>query len=421
MLKNTHLRQILLFLVLGCVLMAIQLLIFCSTAYPGHPVHGYSQTFMWDSAWYESIVVRGYQATIPAYFSPEKNNAVFFPGFPRLIKLTSQILHISPRQAIPLTAQFFCIIFWACCLQVLRQLKIGLHIQLLLILGILAHPLAFVLVIGYSESLFLASLLGLLCAITSESFTGYLMQRNTNSSAFLKMCFLAGLCGFSASSTRLVGLPLALSPMVYGLLILGIQKIRTHLHLYTSLVATSVFAASGAALFFLLCELLFGKWNVYFLIEKAAWGLHTDLAQILKPSLYIGRQIRMDDLFGISIADLNSWSFAVTATLLVIVIGIDLFKNVRQRSANIKQRLVLYYCACTMFFVTASAGGIKESIVRYHFPIHILLFLAVAYMVHERGKKLYLATIVSLMVVIAQSSLIQHRVIADVVHAGFYP
>ena len=98
-----------------------------------------------------------------------------------------------------MTAQVAAWGFWSYFFLFCQRWNLSPLLQFFGALSIAAHPAAFFLVAGYSESLFLMSLLGFIYWSSAE---GRLAK------------FLAALHGFVMSATRIVGIPCAAFPVV---------------------------------------------------------------------------------------------------------------------------------------------------------------------------------------------------------------
>jgi hypothetical protein len=114
----------------------------------------------WDSHWYLGIVRRGYQFVGFDKIAYEQSNVAFFPGYPLAVAAISRLLGVDPELGLYLTAQLFCWLMWIYFFLFCRRWQIPPLGQVLASLIILVYPSSFYLVVGYSESLFLASLLG---------------------------------------------------------------------------------------------------------------------------------------------------------------------------------------------------------------------------------------------------------------------
>jgi len=92
----------------------------------------------------------------------EVSNTAFFPAYPAIAWILHRAIGVGVENALLITAQSAAWGFWTYFFLFLRTMELPASWQLLGALLILAHPAAFFLVAGYSESLFLMALLGFL-------------------------------------------------------------------------------------------------------------------------------------------------------------------------------------------------------------------------------------------------------------------
>ncbi|MFS8879757.1 mannosyltransferase family protein, partial [Synechococcus sp. H55.11] len=196
----------------------------------------------WDSHWYLGIVRQGYQFVGFDKIAYEQSNVAFFPGYPLAVIALSRLLRVEPELGLYLTAQLFCWLMWVYLLLLYRLWQIPLLWQVLASLMILVYPSSFYLVVGYSESLFMASLLGF-----------FYWSAHLNS---MRSGLLAGIHGLVMSATRIVGLPVALVPLL-----------RLSRPWFWTASAV-VLALSGGLSFFLYCQLRFGRWDLYLEMQR---------------------------------------------------------------------------------------------------------------------------------------------------------
>jgi hypothetical protein len=118
--------------------------------------HGLAQ---WDTNWFASVVDRGYSL---AMTDGREMNVAFFPAYPALALLFKKLLFLNTKTALLVTAQSACIGFWTYFLLLLRSWKVTWRHAMSGVLAVVSFPSAFYLVAGYSESLFLFGLLGMM-------------------------------------------------------------------------------------------------------------------------------------------------------------------------------------------------------------------------------------------------------------------
>ncbi|MDX2273660.1 MAG: hypothetical protein NW237_17155 [Cyanobacteriota bacterium] len=334
-----------------------------------------------DSLWYIDIANRGYQHD-PVDLSAStievgNNNVAFFPGYPLVIRLVSQVFGIPSEIALYIASQIACWLFWLQFLLFMERWAVPLSLRILGSLAVAVYPTAFFLVVGYSESLFLSTLLGYLYWSRSNCSVGWV---------------LAGLSGCLMTATRIVGLPLI------GLPILKLLRIRfaNGVPLFdldikgfdAKWFLTSLIAGLGGLSFFFFCAIQFGDWNLYLKLQQMGWEVTPDYKAFFQWQHYIPSGQMIQEFFWL-VEDRLSWAdrlskLAVAATfwalwaLSVLDWGICL----RNRRIARPERFDFFLIAWTMFYftVTGLASVGMRSMIRYCFPIYVLLVLAVIHL-----------------------------------------
>jgi hypothetical protein len=372
--------------ILGCFLIAICLTLFhiaffCVTISPENYVKGYESTLMWDSGWYENIAANGYVSTLPPTKDQNTSNVAFFPGFPFLSRGVSAVSGLPLRAAIPLTAQLACVLFWAIFLLWLKRWETPRLLRAFAVAVIAGHPLGFVLIIGYSESLFLTCMLGFLYFIGETK-------------GAVRPSWRTAICGFGMSATRLIGFPLSIAPLAH--------LIFTSFPDFSALkkpgawvrpVIISCMAMAGTLLFFLYCHIMFGAWDLYFRTEKVGWNYEANYLRIFDISLY-RPLIDLSEFPIIRLPELNRLAIPLTSAMILLLIATDAVRSLKGKAPEIRQRATLYLSAFFLFFISVSAHGTADemdlftSLLRYHLPIHVLLILAVVWQIKDRGNRL---------------------------------
>ena len=90
----------------------------------------------------------------------EVSNVAFFPAYPAIAAVLHYGLHLGIYNALLVTAQAAAWGFWSYFFLFCQRWNISPLLQFFGALAIFAHPTAFFLVSGYSESLFLMGLFG---------------------------------------------------------------------------------------------------------------------------------------------------------------------------------------------------------------------------------------------------------------------
>jgi len=318
----------------------------------------------WDSHWYLGIVRRGYQFVGFDKIAYEQSNVAFFPGYPLAVAIMSRLLGVEPELGLYLTAQLFCWLMWIYLFLFYRRWQIPTLWQVLASLIILVYPSSFYLVVGYSESLFVASLLG---------FFYWSMDLNS-----LRAALLAGAHGLAMSATRIVGLPVALLP----LLRLGEGSRR-----WFWTAGTAVLALLGGLSFFLYCQLRFGRWDLYIEMQRYFGPSSFSYLAIIQPrtyapffssrywqSLFSFSEALGDGIWAISISQLF---VPLTLGSLVVTGLLDGLSVLVGKSRCWQERLGFHLAAWAMFSISVAgmSAVAQRSMIRYCLPVHILQVL----------------------------------------------
>src|SRR6266702_1477152 len=184
-------------LLAGLVLTVLQLAMAVGLLAPDGPAsYRYSTLIQHDSYWFMNIVDHGYQTIVPPidHKVMEVSNVAFFPAYPAIAALLRYGLDIDSNTALLITAQLAAWGFWSYFFLFCRRWNVPQAVQICGALLIAAHPAAFFLVAGYSESLFLMTLLGFIYWSTAEGRSAK---------------FWAAEHGIVMSATRILGLACA--------------------------------------------------------------------------------------------------------------------------------------------------------------------------------------------------------------------
>ena len=251
----------------------------CVVAPPAWPLSDrYASLIQHDGYWFANIVNRGYGTTVPPmdHKVMEVSNVAFFPAYPVLVHAASVRFAISmprarcssPRNS-PLWVSGFISFSFA---------NVGACRRCFRFFGavaIVAHPAAFFLIAGYSESLFLMSLVGFIYWSSAEGRAAKI---------------LAALHGFVMSATRIVGIPCALFPIVRAVFENGWNGLRECASAGSGDTVRrshySCAAMLGAIAFFVYCQLRWGRWDMYMLTQEAEWAIKPDYFAFFKPASY---------------------------------------------------------------------------------------------------------------------------------------
>jgi len=315
----------------------------------------------WDSHWYLGIVRRGYQFVGFDKIAYEQSNVAFFPGYPLAVAAISRLLGVDPELGLYLTAQLFCWLMWIYFFLFCRRWQIPTLWQVLASLIILVYPSSFYLVVGYSESLFLASLLG---------FFYWSMDLNAPWPAFL-----AGIHGLVMSATRIVGLPVALVPLL-----------RLSRRWFWTAGAV-VLALLGGLSFFLYCQLRFGRWDLYMEMQRYFTGVQANYQALFQAHTYVLSPERWQVLLSPSapLQDPGLWSDALSQLFVSVTLGslvvtglLDGLSVVAGKSRRWQERLGFHLAAWAMFYIAVAGMSPlgQRSMIRYCLPVHLVQVLA---------------------------------------------
>lgn len=309
----------------------------------------YLRLNQWDSLHYAEIAENGYH--LPPGGAREamdvhtgKANVAFFPAYPLLVQALTHGTGISVWVSLLLISQLFCWVFWLYFFLLLQEFKLPSRDHLKVGFSVAVYPAAFFLAAGYSESLFLAALLGFI----------YWMERALSARSFEAL--LSGLHGFFLTASRLVGIPLA----IYPLLRKGGKG-----------GVAAFLALTGGAVFFLYCQIQFGSWDLYLKLQILGWGNQPDYLAIFYPSSYIPRFFFED-----TVTSMSRLSVPVCMALFIWVF----FQEKKQNWKKIRERLDLYGVAFLIFYISLSgkANANMDSMIRYTFPVIVVLALCLA-------------------------------------------
>src|SRR5882762_11272668 len=204
----------------------------------------YAALVQHDSYWFMNIVDRGYQTIVPPidHKVMEVSNVAFFPAYPAIAAAFRYGLNIDTGTALLITAQLAAWGFWSYFFLFCKRWNISPALQICAALLILAHPAAFFLVAGYSESLFLMALLGFIYWSTAKGWSAKIW---------------AAAHGIVMSATRIVGIVCAAFPVVRSLFLKGwkgLREPRAWFRQYAPAIRLSAVAALGALFFFIYCQ-----------------------------------------------------------------------------------------------------------------------------------------------------------------------
>ena len=358
-----RLPRLLMPLLAGLTVTLLQVAMAVGLLAPEAPISDrYSALVQHDSYWFVNIIDRGYQTIVPPidHKVMEVSNVAFFPAYPAIAALFRYGLDIDSNAALLITAQLAAWGFWSYFFLFCRRWNVPPAVQICGALLIAAHPAAFFLVAGYSESLFLMALLGFIYWSTAEGRSAK---------------FWAAAHGIVMSATRIVGLACAAFPVVRSAFETGWRGLfepREWLRKNSAAIGMTLVAACGAVGFFVYSQLRWGQWNIYMLTQAAGWGIVPDYLAVFKPGSYRWLVPALNNP-----TEASQISMTLGALLLVSIALCELLPTIRRR-AGLPMRIGIYFCAAAIYYVSVSGVACvdMESMLRYEFAVHALIVLA---------------------------------------------
>src|SRR6266704_112854 len=261
----------------GLLLTLAQIVVAIGLLAPEGPLsYRYATLIQHDSYWFENIVERGYQTPVPpiSHKVMEVSNVAFFPAYPAIAALLRYGLQFGTQNALLITAQAAAWGFWSYFFLFCERWKLSPTLRFFGALAIAAHPAAFFLIAGYSESLFLMALIGFIYWSSADACAAKVW---------------AALHGMVMSATRIVGIPCAAFPVVRSLFAggwRGLREPRSWLRHYGPALSLVFAATLGAVFFFIFCQLRWGHLNISMLPQSADCGRVRDYLELFEPSSY---------------------------------------------------------------------------------------------------------------------------------------
>jgi hypothetical protein len=314
----------------------------------------YLRLLNWDSDHYRSIAVNGYRIPDHPITSDDIHaglaNVVFLPGYPMASRWVQRTFNIPIDFALLAVAQLSAVLFWFYFFAFLELGSVARKSQLLGAFAIAIHPAAFYMIAGYTESLFLASMMG---------FFYWIERGKVGGGIFFRLVAL--LHGLLLCWTRIVGVAVAFYPVV--------RERMTGVLLF----ALSVTSLVG---FFIFCQVHFSDWAIYFHLEETGWKNHRLYFALFNPMMYLPPVFFED-----TIQSLNKASVTFTMYMLVVVAIAEwkiarLKLRVREVFGFLSSiRGSLFFIAFGMFYIalTGKANSNLDSMLRYTLPSYILL------------------------------------------------
>src|SRR5437588_390741 len=347
----------------GLLLTLIQLILAVFLLAPEGPLSfRYQSLVQHDGYWFANIIDRGYQTIVPPinHKVMEVSNVAFFPAYPALASLFRSIFRVETETALLIAAQLAAWGFWTYFFLFCERWKLSSTLRFFGTLAIVAHPAAFFLVAGYSESLFLMALIGFIYWSSAEGRAAKI---------------IAALHGMIMSATRVVGIPCAAFPVVRDVFKKGwtaLRDPRRWFQNYGGAVLAMSAAIFGAVFFFIYCQWRWGRWDMYMLTQTAGWNIEPDYLAVFRPSSYRWLLPELNDP-----TQMSQMSMTLGALLLIAIPIVELIPAIRRRT-EWQTRVGFYFCAAVIYYISVSgvASLEMESMLRYEFCVHALIVLA---------------------------------------------
>ena len=359
---------------LGLALALGQTALVCLLSGAANPAEAYLRLHRWDAVWYGHIAEHGYRSTVPPTpQDADRSNVAFFPGYPLLARAVAAASGLRIEYALPLTSQLACWGFWTYLLRILQSWRVSARLAFGTVVIILSHPAAFFLVVGYSESLFLMTLLGYL----------YWSGERGGMAWSLAACH-----GFLMTATRIVGLPLTAYPLLRLCRrpALGEGAFSRWLKGVLAGVLLCAVASLGTLLFLLYCQLEFGHWDLYMQSQRIGWKIHPDYLAVFRPASY--RAGLPSGIAGtLNSNDLSRLSVPLVAAAFAALLAFEGWAAWGCRPTGFRDRVGFYLGGGLMFYISVSGMACVNmtSMLRYSFPVHVMLVLAAAHLLGRLG------------------------------------
>ena len=320
----------------------------------------YKRFTRWDGQHYRNVVERGYYSTLPP--SPEddalrgrfytgRTNIAFFPGYPVAAMLTRAVTGVSSWVALVVTSLLGSIAFWAFFVAFLLRRGLRLRTTLLAALAVMAYPASFYLLMAYSESLFLAAMMG---------FMLWGERAGVASAAG------SAVSGMLMTATRMFGIMALPYPLVHAWF-----TARSKAGIVRALCIGAL-GSLGTVGFFLYTKLWFGHWDVYQRSQQEGWGVHPDLLALLHPLRLL------DPWVPGSLNNHSHLALALFALFFAVMVIAECAYQARTKDATWRSRIALYITSLFLLLVAMAALAHQDmqSMIRYVLGSHVPLVLA---------------------------------------------
>ncbi len=340
----------------------------------------YYSFFQWDSVWFASIMEDGYKSKVPPVPQdhPITSNVAFLPAYPVSARIIRFVSGMPVALSLLIAAQMATAVFWTYVLLFLRRWQVPFWLSVMTVITILSYPSSFFLLTAYSEPLQMASMLGFFYWMSAG-----LTRRNW---------ILAAAHGIVMSSSRLVGAPLALLPLMYALF-----PDHKSGRMVTRWLSLATVSSLGIVAFLLFCKLRFGTFALYFESLRIGWYHETLPWSPFDARLY---RMMMPSLPLHGVWELNRFVVPFSAVLIILASLVEVSRKAADRSRDILLRVcfILGAAACLYMPIAGYYTRGLNGLVRYTLPVFTLLVLA---FVHQSLTRRWLRTVLLIILPIA--------------------
>lgn len=359
-------------LVTGLLLTIAQIVLACLVgtykdgsvnARPSNLAKVYGRLVNYDSQWYLWIADDGYDDA-KEFQKGKRGNVAFFPGYPLAVRGVAEATGLPTALCLLIVAQLACWGVWTYFLLLLEHHDVPLGLSRLLAVLIASQPASFFLVAGYSESLFLFSLLG------------FIYWSDATHPA---LKWLGVLHGIVMTATRIVGLPLVIYPILKALLT-GPRETRTE-RVIDGVLLAAVSSLGGLA-FFGYCQYAFGAWDLYLTSQSAGWHVRPDYLALFNPETYL-LDVELWKSDGFLNPDwLSRAHVPVFLLIFAIVLGIEIYVASTLPNSSFGERFSYFVLAFILYFVATAglANNQYRSMIRYIIVCQVLLVIEIGHM-----------------------------------------
>lgn len=365
---------------LGCLFFSLQLFFILLIS----PEESWMQSWLnlashWDSGWYEAIAQKGYlNDQGPLHTGPLSSNVVFFPGYPYLARAIILVSGVNVKVALLLVSQTATLLF--CCLLFHILRAHSWREQLYTAILVFAFPTSWFMFMGYSESLFILTSCLMLWFATEKKW-GF-----------------SGLSGILMTATRLLGIPVLITPLLSSLIthssnikaFFKLEHLRFNPEIHAPRFWIALVGSLGCLGFLIYCAIHFGSWHLYFDMERIGWGGTADPLFLLRLPTWMPPPFgypldwapelpnAYESLFIFKFFKMTAYSFSETLVPIFlwtfIIISILMFKKRR-----IDQNSLTWFLAALLLFLFSClslATRHYESMSRCLYPVWVLLIIS---------------------------------------------